>query len=147
LDLLTNPWLKEPYWKLRLKGSCRDIFFLSALSKAAGLTQVMSEVAAKYPDLRDNIGGYIQPLVQGRGCHCEFNLFCDSSDPAEMGAVNKLFLEASETLMSRGAFFSRPYGPWSGMVYSANAAEVTALKKLKSIYDPYNILNPGKLCF
>jgi hypothetical protein len=147
LEFLTNAYQKEPYWKLRLRGSCRDIFFLSALSRTAGLTQVMSEVAARYPNLKDNIGGYIQPLVQGRGCHCEFNLFCDETNPSEKDETQRLFLEASETLMRRGAYFSRPYGPWAGMVYSDNAAEVTALKKLKGIFDPNNILNPGKLCY
>jgi FAD/FMN-containing dehydrogenase len=147
LDFLTNAYQKEPYWKLRIKSSCRDIFFLSALSQAAGLTRVMSEVAAKYPELKDNIGGYIQPLVQGRGCHSEFNLFCDETNPVETDNVRRLFLEASETLMRRGAFFSRPYGPWAEMVYADNAAEVAALKKLKGIFDPDNILNPGKLCY
>jgi FAD/FMN-containing dehydrogenase len=145
LEFLSNAYQKEPYWKLRLKGSCHDIFFLSALSRAAGLTQVMSEAAAKYPDLRDNIGGYIQPLVQGRGCHMEFNLFCDERSPVERDETRRLFLEGSRTLMQSGAFFSRPYGPWAGMVYSDNAAEVLALKKLKGIFDPHNILNPGKL--
>ena len=146
-ELLNNPWPEELYWKLRPKGSCRDIFFLSTLSRAAGLIGVMSEVAAGHHYPMDDAGALIQPLVQGRGCHCEFNLFCHDSDPAEMGEVQKFFLEASETLMRRGAFFSRPYGPWSEMVYSDNAAEVIALKKLKNIFDPLNILNPGKLCF
>jgi FAD/FMN-containing dehydrogenase len=86
-------------------------------------------------------------MVQGRGCHCEFNLFYDDSNPSEKAEVKRLFLNASETLMRNGAFFSRPYGPWAEMVYSDNAAEVEALKKLKSIFDPHNILNPGKLCF
>jgi FAD/FMN-containing dehydrogenase len=144
-ELLTGPWTKEPYWKLRYKGSCHDIFFLSALSQAAGYARVMEEVAAKYPPV--DIGGYIQPMVQGRGCHCEFNLFSDDSNVTEKNEVARLFREASDTLMQRGAFFSRPYGQWAGMVYSQSAAEVDALRKLKGIFDPNNILNPGKLCF
>lgn len=28
-----------------------------------------------------------------------------------------------------------------------DAATVTALKKIKAIFDPNNIMNPGKLCF
>ncbi len=147
LDLLKGPWTKQPYWKLRVKGSCCDIFFLSALSRAAGLIEIMSELVNKYPDLRNNTGGYIQPQVQGRGCHCEFNLFYDETNPAEKDEVERLFMEASKTLMSKGAFFSRPYGPWANLVYADNAAEVQALKKLKNAFDPYNVLNPGKLCY
>jgi hypothetical protein len=146
-DLLTGPWMKEPYWKLRNKGGCLDIFFLSTLSRASGFTQVMHQVAADQGYPLDAIGGYIQPMVQGRGCHCEFNLFYDESNPSEKAEVKRLFIKASETLMRSGAFFSRPYGPWADMVYSDNSVEVAALKKLKGIFDPDNILNPGKLCF
>jgi FAD/FMN-containing dehydrogenase len=65
----------------------------------------------------------------------------------EMAVVQKLFMDASETLMKNGAFFSRPYGSWADMVYSRYPDGVTALKKLKDIFDPNHILNPGKLCF
>lgn len=143
-DLLTGPWLKEPYWKLAYKAYCQDIFFLSTLGQAADFIPVMQSVAAKFDYLLDDLGGYLQPLVQGRGCHCEYNLFFDESN---QGRVKQLFIEASETLKQKGAFFSRPYGPWANMVYADNAAGVAALKKLKGIFDPDNILNPGKLCF
>jgi FAD/FMN-containing dehydrogenase len=108
---------------------------------------VMQKVAADQGYPLEDIGGYIQPMVQGRGCHCEFNLFYDQSNPSEKEEVKRLFVKASQTLMSSGAFFSRPYGAWADMVYSDNAVEVAALKKLKGIFDPDNILNPGKLCF
>jgi hypothetical protein len=147
LELLSGPWTDEPYWKLRYKGACRDIFFLSTLSKAAELTSVMQEVAAKYSYPREDIGGYIQPMVQGRGCHCEYNLFCDETNPGELEEVKKLFIDASETLLKNGAFFSRPYGAWAPMVYGRYPDQVEALQKLKGIFDPHNILNPGKLCF
>jgi FAD/FMN-containing dehydrogenase len=147
LDLLSNPWDKEPYWKLRYKGACHDIFFLTPLSKAGEFVGLMRSIAARYHYQFDDIGCYIQPMVQGRGCHCEFNLPCDESNAGEAAEVRKLFLEASEIFMKNGAFFSRPYGPWADMVYSRYTEGVVALKKLKNIFDPNNILNPGKLCF
>ncbi len=147
LGLLSGPWNDEPYWKLRYKGACHDIFFLTTLSRAAELTSVMRGVAAKYSYPREEIGGYIQPMVQGRGCHCEFNLFCDETDRNELEEVKKLFDDASETLLENGAFFSRPYGAWANMVYNRYPEQVKAIKKLKGIFDPHNILNPGKLCF
>jgi len=147
LELLSAPWEKEPYWKLRYKGSCHDIFFLTTLSKAPGFIELMKRVVARYRYPNDDVGCYIQPMVQGRACHCEFNLPCDESNVEELAEVKKFFIDASETLIKNGAFFSRPYGPWADMVYSRYAEGMTALKKLKGIFDPNNILNPGKLCF
>lgn len=147
LDLLSGAWEKEPYWKLRRKGSCRDIFFLTTLSKAASFIRLMDEVARKHRYPVGDIGGYVQPMVQGRGCHCEFHLPCDASDPAEAAELKKLFMDASEALINHGAFFSRPCGPWAAMVYDTLIEEKDALRRLKGVLDPNNILNPGKLCF
>jgi hypothetical protein len=147
LELLSGPWSKEPYWKLRSKGSCHDIFFLTTLSSVPEFIELMQGVAARYDYPGDDIGCYVQPMVQGRGCHCEFNIPCDESSAREKEEVRKMFVDASETLMKNGAFFSRPYGLWADMVYSRYAEGVDALRKLKNIFDPNNILNPGKLCF
>lgn len=147
LELLSNPWYREPYWKLRYKSSCHDIFFLTTLSKVPQFIGLMKEIVSKHHYPSDDVGCYIQPMVQGRGCHCEFNLPCDESNAKEVAKVQKVFMDASETLMKNGAFFSRPYGLWADMVYSRYEEGVKALKKLKNIFDPNNILNPGKLCF
>jgi hypothetical protein len=147
IELLAGPWQGETYWKLLPAGACRDIFFLATLSKAGELDAVMRKAAAKTRYPAENIGVYIQPMVQGRGCHCEYNLFYDKTDSAAVKEVDKLFTGASHSLLDSGAFFSRPYGTWAEMVYSRYPEQVAALKKLKNIFDPNNILNPGKLCF
>jgi FAD/FMN-containing dehydrogenase len=56
-------------------------------------------------------------------------------------------MNASETLKKNGAFFSRPYGSWADMVYDEYTEGVKVLRKLKGVFDPNNILNPGKLCY
>ena len=147
LRLLSEPWTGTPYWKLRRKGSCRDLFFLSPLSRVPEFVSLVAGMIShsRYP--ADDVGCYIQPMVQGRGCHCEFNMPCDEADVGAMDALRELFMTTSETLMANGAFFSRPYGPWADMVYRQDGEEVKALKRLKAIFDPNNILNPGKVCF
>jgi FAD/FMN-containing dehydrogenase len=147
LELLTDAWAKGPSWKLHFSNACQDIFFLSPLSRVAGYIELMQGLASKHAYARQDTGCYIQPMVQGRGCHCEFNLFYDGSNAAEVARVNSLFKEASQDLINQGAFFSRPYGPWAEMVYRRDAEGAAALKKLKDIFDPHHILNPGKLCF
>jgi hypothetical protein len=145
--LLSGTWDKGLYWKLRRKGSCRDIFFLTTLGKVPELIGLMQSLVSRYRYPADEIGCYIQPAVQGRSCHCEFTIPCDNADNKEVDEVRKLFGDASEMLMLNGAFFSRPYGSWADMVYSRYTEGVAVSRKLKNIFDPNNILNPGKLCF
>ena len=147
LELLSGCWEDKIYWKNRFSGGCKDIFFLSPLSRAADYADRMSGHAASVQWPKERLGVYIQPLVQGRGCYVEFNLYYNEADPAETGAAAKLFTDASKMLLDDGAFFSRPYGEWAGLVYDRYGEGVKALKKLKSIFDPENILNPGALCF
>jgi len=138
---------KDKYWKLSYKGGCQDVFFLSIYDKLVGFIKTMhnSAEAVGYPIT--DIGIYLQPLVQGTSCHCEFNLFYNPENSAETDRVRKLSDTAVKDLLDKGAFFSRPYGENAAMIVNRDAANVTALKKVKSILDPDNIMNPGKLCF
>ena len=100
--------------------------------------------AVGYPT--SDIGIYLQPVVQGVGCHCEFNLTCGPNNRGEVEKVRNLFTSASEALVRNGAYFSRPYGSWAEMVYSRDGEGLIGLRKMKGIFDPNNIMNPGKLC-
>ena len=138
---------KEPYWKLCYKGAFDDIFFITIYDKLPGLIKTMYDMAeeAGYPT--SDIGVYLQPIVQGTNCHCEFNLFYDPENPSEADRVKKLTTSAIKNLIDKGAFFSRPYGENTGLVINRDAATAAALKKVKSIVDPEYIMNPGKLYF
>jgi hypothetical protein len=138
---------EDPYWKLRYKGACQDIFFLTNYDNLPGQVDTMYEEANKAGYPVSDIGIYIQPLVQGTSCHCEFNLYYDPGSRDELTRVQKLSSLAIKHLMGKGAFFSRPYGVEAKMILNKNAANVVALNKVKKIVDPNNIMNPGKLCF
>jgi FAD/FMN-containing dehydrogenase len=137
----------EPYWKLRYKGACQDIFFLTIYDNLPGIIDTMYEEADKAGYPSPEMGIYLQPVVQGSNCHCEFNLFYDPENRSESERVRDLSEEAVTSLMSQGAFFSRPYGTSTGAIVNRDAATVAALKKVKSVLDPNSIMNPGKLCF
>lgn len=137
----------EPYWKLGYKGACHDIFFITTYDKLQGQIGVMQDVAnnSGYPAL--DMGVYLQPIVQGANCHCEFNLFYDPQDAGELERVEELSAGAINALMATGAFFSRPYGKSARMIINRDAAYVAALTRVKTILDPNHVMNPGKLCF
>lgn len=138
---------EEPYWKLRYKGASHDIFFLSIADKLPGLLDAMNIEANKTSYPASDIGVYIQPGVQGSSYHCEFNIFYDPNNSSEINQISQLSTAATLALMDKGAFFSRPYGKSTDAIMNRDAATVTALTKVKNIFDPNNILNPGKLCF
>jgi FAD/FMN-containing dehydrogenase len=138
----------EPYWKLRYKGASEDIFFITNYDRIPGLISEMNNLAEKAGYPASDIGIYLQPIVQGVNCHVEFNLFYLPEDPVDSGKVRELASSSTvKKLMNQGAFFSRPYGEATGTIYGSNASTVASLQRVKSIFDPENIMNPGKLCF
>ena len=146
LKMLGKP-SEEPYWKLRYKGACQDIFFLTTLDRVPRFVEVMYDIAEQRGYPSSDIGIYVQPMVQGTSCHCEFNLFYDPTNAREVARVRELYTQAGEALMNVGAFFSRPYGALADMAYRRDGETTAALRKVKLIFDPNNIMNSGKLCF
>ncbi len=138
---------EEPYWKLRQTGACEDLFCVTIYKKLESLIQTMDEAAGAAGFPAANIGIYLQPIVQGVNCHCEFNLFYNPRNPEEVERVAALSTTATKNLMDKGAFFSRPYGVNTGLIMNRDHATVSALHKIKTITDPDGIMNPGKLCF
>lgn len=146
LALIVKP-STEPYWKLRYKGAAQELFFLTTLDKTPGYVATMVSAANEHQYLAPDIGVYLQPVHQGVGCHCEFILPFNREEQTEMLKTQALFREASFKLFRQGAYFSRPYGIWANMVYNADARTTMVTQKIKEIFDPQNVMNPGKLCF
>ena len=136
-----------PYWKLACKGACEDIFFMTTLDK---IPEFVDTVFASANELRypvSDIGIYIQPQHQGTSCHCEFNLPYNPGSKIELERTRQFLETCSEALIRQGAYFSRPYGIWADLVYNRDARNREMMRTIKGIFDPNNVLNPGKLCF
>ncbi len=146
LSLLSRP-SDEPYWKIRHRGGCQDIFFLNTLDRAHEFVAELRTACARHDFPGSDCGVYIQPIQQGRNVHIEFELMYNPQDTAALERVKKLYEDLSTTTSSLGGFFSRPYGIWSDLAYRKCPDTVAALGKVKSILDPGGIMNPGKLCF
>ncbi len=137
----------EPHWKTRVAGGFRDLFFLTTLDKTPAFAASLGDLAGKRDFPSDHIGVYIQPIVQGTSCHCEFDFYFDSGPDGGAHAAEGIVREGAEAAARLGGFFSRPYLAWKQTAYRRSPAAVAMQKKIKKIFDPKGILNPGKLCF
>ncbi|MGD1108594.1 MAG: FAD-binding oxidoreductase [Terracidiphilus sp.] len=137
----------DTYYKLKYKGGCREVFFLTTLDKAPQFVSNVFAIAERNRYDVTEIGVYIQPQHQGVSQHVEFSFPYDPGDTRGTERIDRIYAETSEVLMSEGAYFSRPYGAWAEMIYSRDATATKILRVVKGIVDPKNVLNPGKLCF
>jgi FAD/FMN-containing dehydrogenase len=144
--LLSEP-SPEPYWKTRFKGAFHDIFFLTTLDKTPEFIGAMPDLTQQHRYSAEEMGVYIQPIVQGTSCHFEFNLYYDPTKPVEVEATRQMVSTGSEEMAKMGGFFSRPYGPWKDTAYRRAEGTLVIQRNIKQIFDPKGILNPGKLCF
>ncbi|MGD9116014.1 MAG: FAD-binding oxidoreductase [Dehalococcoidia bacterium] len=148
LGLLRQPWPKEKtYWKNRSKGACASLFFITKPDLSPKFINKMEELAKKHGYPLSELGSYIQPIEHNRACQVEFNLFYDPASRPEVERVRTLFSEAAKALVQDGALFTRPYGELAKLVYDKAEGYVVTLKRVKKLFDPNNIMNPGKLCF
>ena len=132
---------RETYWKLR-RGALKEIDCLAPVSKAAPITELMCASLCDYP--RDKLGIALYPQVQGRAFRIECSLLHFAGWG---GAANDAAKKTSAAIMAAGAYFDRPYGHLADMVYGIDPDSTEALRRIKKIFDPDGILNPGRLCF
>jgi len=138
---------RESYWKYNVRGDFQEIFFVTTLDRSSTYLEIMYSSAKELGIPNAQIGVYLQPIVQGTSCHCEFDLYFDPTDKKEVSKVKELFEKTSSRLIEQGAFFSRPYPAWAEEVYAYKTQFADSLKKVKSVFDPNHVMNPGKLCF
>jgi len=148
LSLLRRPWPKElPYWKNRYQGACQSLFFITRPTLAPEFIDQVALVAAQYGYPVSDIGCYLQPIEHNRACHLEFSFFYDPDSSSGVDRVRSLYHEAARGLLDEGALFTRPYGELAQLVFDKAAGYTSALRRLKKVFDPNNIMNPGALCF
>jgi hypothetical protein len=148
LGLLRKPWPKETtYWKNRYKGGCHSLFFITKPTLAPKFIERMESLASRHGYPTGDLGGYIQPIEHNRACHVEFNLFYDPASRPDTERVRTLASEAAKIMFDQGALFTRPYGELAKMVYDRANGYAATLKRVKKLFDPKNIMNPGNLCF
>ncbi len=131
----------EKDWRHAPKGNCLSMIIMTTLDRAAGFIKVFTDCAANHKVGKDEIGIYIQPVVQNHSVHIEFMVPYDESQTETMRRLEE---EAARALNNAHAFFSRPYGTAEKIVFHNNPKNTALLKMVKGIFDPNRVLNPGK---
>jgi FAD/FMN-containing dehydrogenase len=106
---------------------------------------VVREVAAEHSYPFNDVGIHLQPKQRGRAFQLEFGFPVNRENDNESQKVKALFHETAQRLINAGAFMYRPYGSLAEMVYPRTGNLHNAIRKIKGILDPNNVLNPGKL--
>ena len=145
IERINTPCKPGKYWKETRKGAFKDIIFVSTMDKALGFVKIVEAAADKEGLKASNIGTYIQPQYQGVNASIEFTVSYDPENAEEAAKAEKVFKKASQDLCDAGAYFSRPYGSWAKMQLNKDAQQLNLLRYLRGVFNPDNILNPGKL--
>lgn len=144
-DVAFTPCKPGDYWKDRAKGAAADILFETTMDKAEGFVEIFKAEAEKTNVDTAECGIYIQPQHQGVNCQVEMIIPYHPDIPTCADGAKELFDNASKALCNANAFFHRPYGEWKNMQVKKDAMHAQSVKKLKHIFDPNEVLNPGKI--
>ena len=148
IESLLNRASEVPYWKVRAKGECQEVMFTTTLDRVQEFYQIFQEAAKEVGFPLDQIGAYVQPMNQGTNTHVGFDLYYTLGEDDSTEKVIMLLGRGQKKLLDEGAYFSRPYGVITDAVFEkASPLTVDAMKRVKAIFDPNNVLNPGTLCF
>ena len=66
------------------------MFFLATYDKLQSLDEVVQDEARKAGHPPADMGIYLQPLVQGTSCHCEYSLFYDPENRTEANRIRRM---------------------------------------------------------
>ncbi|MDR3364699.1 MAG: FAD-binding oxidoreductase [Clostridiales Family XIII bacterium] len=135
----------DVYWKDLYAGSHQNVFFLTQLDKTGVFLRAVREIAEDFGYPTEDIGVYIQPKHQGSSYHMEFTFPYDPDSAKQTARVQDLTESVSVAVADLGGYYSRPYGKWAGIQLNKDAQSLMALKRLQKIFDPNDVMNPGKL--
>ncbi|MCK4566833.1 MAG: hypothetical protein KAU48_05935, partial [Candidatus Thorarchaeota archaeon] len=135
-SLLNRPG-EAPYWKYQAKGECQELMFTTKLDKVQEFYDMFQQVANDVEFPSDQIGTYVQPMVQGTNTHVGFDLYFSLGDENSVETVYSLLAKGQKKLLDEGACLYEHSDP----------GEVDAMKRVKAIFDPNNTLNPGTILY
>ena len=134
------------YWKNILKGKVVQVLYKTTSKKITDLCRIYKETAASTGIENAVSGLYIQPVEYGRAYHCEHHLYY-GDDAGNNKKITDAYRKIVTAFNAKGAFFSRPYGDAADITFDKTGGYREAVRKVKNIFDPAGVMNPGRLSF
>ena len=148
IKILRSAWPEASnYWKNIPAGAYQDLFFITKPEKTKMFIDAMKDICGKHSYEFDKLGIYQQPIEHNRACQLQFSFFYDPAEASAVEEVKAIYDAAFEKMLELGGYFTRPYGNMAERLYERAGSYTAALKKVKALFDPENIMNPGNLCF
>jgi FAD/FMN-containing dehydrogenase len=136
---------QSSFFRDRVFGSHLELFFLQQLDRVASFSALVRSSLDDDGFADMPLGTYIQPMAQGTYCHVEFTLPYGRDGLSRHEKLVSTWRATAERCAEAGGFFSRPYGDWSDIAFSRAGDIRPLLSMTKSIFDPGNVMNPGRL--
>lgn len=130
-------------WRTEHRGACLSIFFLTTLDRTLDMGEAFVDCARDHGVRAEDIGVYLQPIVQNHGCHLELMVPYDPASREAVERMRRLEVSAVGCLLDAGAFFSRPYGT-ADRIFAKNPGNFALIQQVKSLFDPNRVLQRGK---
>lgn len=145
---LRKPWPEaRSYWKHARRGGCHDVACHLVYARVPQLLNQSAIILAEAGFGERDYGVYIQPIEYGRAYYLRLHLYHDPDSRKEREKMLELDEVLNRNLLLGGALFNTPYGRQADLTYDHAAMYTEVLKKVKNIFDPQGIMNPGRLCF
>ena len=147
IDYGTSDHTSEKGWREAEIGLSRELPFVTTMETTPDyveeITRLSKELSAD--DYISKTAVYIQPQHCGTSAHMEFDFFCETDNTFIEKEMDRFVRRAQETLSAALAYFSRPYGDLAGIQLKKDSRTYEIQERIRDIFDPHRIMNPGKL--
>lgn len=137
----------ESGWREPQSGISRELPFVTTMEKAPSYVKLIEDISAasSAKEFISDTAIYIQPQHCGTSAHMEFDFFCDKISPYVEKEMKRFMKKVQEALSAARAYYSRLYGNLAGIQLNKDTRTYEIQERIRDIFDPHRIMNPGKL--
>ncbi len=128
-----------------IKKKAYDLPVYLTLNKFPDVYSIIQNELSRFNGNKIELGVSIIPVERNRTAYVEFDLYTGLNTEQEITEFKKLFSNLGELAVKAGAIIDIPYGPLKQVIYSKLGNYLALINEVKDIFDPNNIMNPGKI--